>query len=117
MARSEEEAATRGWYVAWEYDDCSLRDLWPDHDDFCSQYRRRRFESPSVCRREVYCEHECLFAVAYDEEHNHLASLGGIIDADREYKRDIAAELYSEALSNEEHERGAELLKAYGLTE
>lgn len=74
LAEAEAEASSLGWYIEWEYDDMP----WESDDD--------------------YVPEEVLGAVLRDEDGNVLASLWGIADPDRAYKRVIEAELALESL-------------------
>lgn len=79
LARAEAEAATRGWSVEWEGD--------PEP----YQMGDAEGEAPS----EVYG------AVLRDEHGTVIASLWGIGDPTRAYRRVVEAELASEALAEE----------------
>ena len=118
----------------WEYDDQAIDDCAGEHELWCSE--ARRFEAgydtdgtelPNYA--ELSCKHEVLWCalVEWDfsgiepKDRHHkltwdnnlsyttLASLGGIIDPDRDYKRVIEAELALEVLA----ERQRDAIKAY----
>jgi len=76
LAKAEKEAAARGWTVEWRDDEMQY-DPGDDSD---------------------YMPDEVLHAVLFDEHGDNLASLGGIDDPSREYKRVVEAELALEAL-------------------
>ena len=78
LARAEEHASAHGWYTEWRHDDEGMRD-WHCH---CGC-------QPS----------EVLACILYDGACNVLASLWGIGDPDRSYRRVVEAELASEALA------------------
>jgi len=73
LARAEDYASAHGWYTTWE----------PDADGDPS--------SPDVREIEV--------AVLHDEDGEVLAALGGIEDADHNYRRVVEAELAQEAMA------------------
>ena len=78
LARAEQEASSRGWDYEWKYDELGLQ--------------------------EWYCEggyvpEEVLGCILRDEKGNVLASLWGIGDPDRNYRRVVEAELACEALA------------------
>lgn len=85
LARAEREMERRNWYVLWE----------PDQDaDLSWMSDKERAEE-----HEVYCA-----VLVGPSKHGFstsdvLASLCGIVDPSREYKRVVEAELASEALS------------------
>lgn len=81
LARAEEYAADRGWRFDWE----------PDQDPDLSWC--------ACADGKVSHSHEVLICTLRDSAGKVLASLGGIVDADRNYGRVIEAELASEALS------------------
>jgi hypothetical protein len=78
LARAELEAASRGWYCEWEDD--------PDGFDTLGEIPPEEVE-------------EVLIAVLYDENGEMLASLGGIVNPDRNYARVVEAELAVDALA------------------
>jgi hypothetical protein len=92
LARAEREMQRRGWVVTWE----------DDQDADLSWMDDKERERP----------HEVYVAVLWNTDpepgymgRHHmkataLASLGGIVDPSREYRRVVEAELASEALSN-----------------
>lgn len=78
LARAEQEASSRGWNYEWKPDE--------------------------IGAQEWYCQCGCvpeevLGCILRDEEGNILASLWGIGDPDRNYRRVVEAELASEALA------------------
>lgn len=91
LARAELEASRRSWTVTWESDD--YYDL-GDHEYWCQEARRAKSES-----RRPKCRHAVEIAILRDSSGEILACLGGIIDADDEYRRVIDAELALEALA------------------
>lgn len=90
LARAENEAKVRGWSVLWE-DEIDVDLSWCE------------------CETDgVEHEHEVLCAILYGEDWTNtlksrrdmkvLGSLGNIVDADRNYRRVVEAELALEAL-------------------
>jgi hypothetical protein len=84
LADAENFASAHDWEVSWEWDEGG--DL-GDHDYWCGRED---------------CSHEIECAILRDPHGNVLASLGSIIDADRAYRRVVAAELASEAMHVEQ---------------
>lgn len=78
LARAEAEASSRGWRVEWEGDP----------------------EPYEMGDAETEEPNEVLGAVLRDEDGHNLASLWGIGDPDRNYRRVVEAELALEALGN-----------------
>lgn len=96
LARAELALAASDAVVVWEPDDdtdWSFIDTWPEKD--ARAYRKGDHYAESCAIVRPCPEHgvDCPHA-------EYLASLGGIIDADTNYRRTIAAELASEALAN-----------------
>lgn len=90
-ARAELEAARLGWYCCWEYEDEDPSDFYGDHEYWCRDAKRGKCTG-----------HEVLWCGVYAPGTRYpLASIGGIIDPDYAFRRDIEAELFSEALTNE----------------
>jgi hypothetical protein len=85
LARAEIEAKRRwfndDWEFVWEEDDIDIRDI---------------TDEPEAFYREL---HEVMCCILKDRSGKVLASLSGIIDADRDYQRVVEAELASEALA------------------
>lgn len=77
LARAEREMRRRGWFVNWYPDDTP----WDGDDDYV----------PDVV----------MIASLHDRDGNVIGSLGGIADPSAEYMRVVAAELASDALSEE----------------
>lgn len=77
LAAAEREGKRRGWNVEWEYDPLPY-----DMGD-----------------AETEMPNEVLVAVLKDQQGNVLASVGGIGDPSRQYRRVVEAELMSEALN------------------
>jgi len=119
LARAERWARATDHRFIWEYEQETLTDLWEDHDQYCPTYRRAQHEAREngYSDRYVYeaCDHEiqwCALAIPAHESDTYydpygrvgsddiLESLGGIIDADRDYRREIEAELASECLAS-----------------
>jgi len=84
LARAELAAEDSGWAVEWEWE----QDI---DDSWMSEAERAK-------------DHEWTCALLKDAGGNVLASLGGICDADRTYRRVVEAELADEALASERHE-------------
>jgi hypothetical protein len=84
LAKAEAEAKSRVWLVEWE----------PDEDADWSWMDQPGFEDELARSHEVYA------AVLRDEDGDILASLGGIFDPSREYRRVVNAELVAEALTD-----------------
>jgi hypothetical protein len=81
LARAEQHALDNDWESEWVADDCP--DLsWMSDDD----------------RNQP---HEVLGCILRDADGNVLASLWGIVDADRAYMRVVEAELASDEVHNE----------------
>ncbi len=80
LAEAEAYAQEHDWTFDWEWD--SDADL-----SFMTDEEREK-------------EHECLMCTCVDTEHETLASLCGIVDADANYRRVVEAELASEALAD-----------------
>jgi hypothetical protein len=101
-ARAELAARNLGWSVTWEYDpDADLG----DHAYWCNDQRRADAGYGADGDRLSFFsgyghehDHETTYAVLRDADGEHLASLGGIIDADATYRRTVEAELALEAL-------------------
>lgn len=91
LARAEAAAANNGWRVVWSQDEDP--DL-GDHAYWCADERAGRQHDHDV---------EC--ADLQDDTGHTLATLCGIIDADRDYRRVVEAELALEALSLHRAER------------
>ena len=88
-AKAEAIAEERGWEVHWEWDDTNHGAL-DGHEEWCG---------------EKGCQHEVLGAVLHrDGEPDYSVALWGIIDADRTYRRVVEAELFEQALYDEEKE-------------
>lgn len=102
LARAEEWAAEHGRRYQWGDDPCG--DL-GDHAYWCAIARRweagRDVDGTPYMRRRrgPECEHTIEDCILYDEGQDVLASLGSIIDADRNYRRVVEAELALEALA------------------
>lgn len=90
LARAEAIAEERGWTAEWFHDEDG--DL-GDHDFWC--------------RKDCGKSHEIKVCLLRDEDGKVLASLCGIIDADRDYRRVVEAELADEALYEERKAWGA----------
>jgi hypothetical protein len=84
LARAEARADDAGLIFRWEADDLAY-DTFVDHDEWC--------------RKDCGKDHEVLWCAVSDGGSETLASLGSIIDASRDYRRVIEAELASEALA------------------
>lgn len=87
LARAEQYARTLGWEVAWEPEDIPYEDCLGDHAYWCADERRGKKHA-----------HEVYYAVLRDASGEVRASLGGIIDPDRNFARVIEAELALEAM-------------------
>lgn len=106
LAKAEIEAENRGWDVRWEPEQEAVEDFLGDHEFWCARARRNAAEKKTGSRGRTICQHEAYWAVVVDSEGNQLpASLGGILDPERDYMRVVAAELFSEILGSEENER------------
>lgn len=81
VARAEVAARERGLVCRWEPDEGFD---WSDHDEWC--------------RKNCGQEHEVYYCVM-EGDGSCLASLSGIIDPSREYRRVVEAELASEVLA------------------
>jgi hypothetical protein len=89
LARAEAYAEAMGWTCEWQWDDCSAYDHCADWGCECCKNEHTT---------QIDHQHEvCLLRNADGEV---LAVLGGIIDADRDYRRLIEAELASEAMAD-----------------
>lgn len=81
LARAEKAAAELDWTYAWEYDpDADWS--WLDQDCFKSE------------RDKEHCVETCQL---FDANGEQLDCLGGIFDADKDYRRVVEAELALEA--------------------
>lgn len=117
LARAERDGAARDWHVTWHYDEadagmCSPADERYGRDacDVCGllptpqwgniydERDSRCVSSPRYGYPSCPGEHSVQWAALRDEDDNILATLGGIVDADEDYQRVVAAELASEAL-------------------
>jgi hypothetical protein len=126
LARAEEIARERDWEFKWEYDEGGADSL-GDHDEWCPDARRAAGRTDCChqrgldgsrahedwcarerARREPSCSHEVLWCALVDAEGAQLASLGGTIDPDRDYRRVIEAELALEALGEERSKDAAD---------
>jgi hypothetical protein len=96
LANAEQHAFCADWTFTWEHDDAP--DL-GDHTEWCARAARGRA-----------CSHEVLVCVLRDADGTVLASLGGVIDASRDYARVVEAELADEALANQRAENRAAAL-------
>ncbi len=103
LARAEKIAYDLGWTVDWE-GDYSSPDMLGDHDYWC---KGNRVEYDDGWRT-VECNHEVTCALLRAEDGEVLGSLGGIIDASRDYRRVIEAELAAEAIAEGRHEPAPE---------
>jgi hypothetical protein len=84
LARAEAYAEAMGWEFCWEYDECFY--------GYCNEWLG--------CQDDCKKEHEVLFCLLKDADGTMLQCLGGIADADRNYRRVIEAELAAEALAS-----------------
>jgi hypothetical protein len=87
-ARAEKRANELGFVFSWEYDDDCPLDRLGDHCYWCEDAKAEREHS-----------HEVEGCSVRDSAGHVLASLWGIIDADRNYRRVIEGELAQEALT------------------
>lgn len=87
LARAEQAMVDRDWKVAWQIDDSGDGEL-GDHESWCD-----------VAAAGGQCSHEILLCTMASADGKTLASLGGIIDADRAYARVVVAELAGEAVA------------------
>ena len=69
-ARAETEAEASNWRIDWEADDLPFEDCFPDHDDFCPDYRRACFERNRSRLDSCPKDHEIYCAVlrAHDDD-------------------------------------------------
>jgi hypothetical protein len=94
-ARALQVGFDRGWEVSWEDDeDADLS--WIEDPD--------------------YVVEECLFAYLWEESGRILASLSGITNADRVYKKVIEAELIQQALEEEAAHAASFFYSSYNTT-
>lgn len=95
LARAEQFALDQGFTYSWGNDECGA-DCLGDHEYWCNDARRRAagYDGGRYDR----CDHEVLAVILEDANGNVLASLGGIIDPDADYRRVVEAELASEAM-------------------
>jgi hypothetical protein len=104
LARAEQWAEDNDIDYTWEWD--TDGDL-GDHACWCRDERRREagyssFGMPESQRRLGQCAHE-IEACVLEYQGEVLASLCGIIDADRTYRRVVEAELALEAMQDAKH--------------
>lgn len=85
LAKAEAYAEAAGWSFRWEYDAHGHMCM-RDHDEWCRE----------GCRK----EHEIEGCSVVDGRGEELASCWGIIDACRDYRRVMQAELASEAMAD-----------------
>lgn len=91
LARAELFAAARDLAVTWEGDDQPYEDSLGDHEYWCADAKRGKCKG-----------HEVLCAVLRDADRGVAGSLGGIIDPDSAYSREIEAELAAEYMAEVE---------------
>ena len=94
LARAEAKAKQDGVHFDWQ-EDCDV-DL-GDHEVWCSDERANRQHDHEVLYCVAYKDCYCKNA-AHKPHRDIVASLSGIIDPDRNYRRIVEAELALEAL-------------------
>jgi hypothetical protein len=106
-ARAEIAARNLGWHTLWADDEWGPDSL-GDHAYWCATQRRvdagydTDGERTFVYSGRYECDHEITYATLYGpHDPLPLASLGGIIDADRDYRRVVGAELALEAFGGD----------------
>jgi len=118
LAIAELWAESLGLDFKWEYDDIGY-DALGDHEYWCKQERLEKSgydqygdqvnpESRLAYYRRNYShDHEILYCLVKNDQTGDTASLGGIIDPSRDYRRLVEAELASELKAESDKRLGA----------